>query len=138
MTGCLKAGTFRAQITDHDHKVCYASADRPCFLRRLCVRQTGGPFSLDKHTLLKSPIKGGHVYWQEDITEITALLEKLEENREAIAESNHLEQGKLSYQAGDPHLREKTGSMIFSERNRPSGSVYWNDLFSRYNERRTS
>ncbi len=31
-----------------------------------------GPFSLDKHTLLKSPIKGGHVYWQEDITEITA------------------------------------------------------------------
>ncbi len=65
------------------------------------------------------------------------LLEKLEENREAIAESNHLEQEKLSYQAGDPHLREKTGSMIFAEKTARQDRLP-NDLFSRYNERRTS
>lgn len=48
---------------------------------------------LDRNTLLRScRINGGHVLWQEDITDITALLEKLEENRQRISGSNDVEQ----------------------------------------------
>lgn len=51
-----------------------------------------GTVSLDKNTQLKSSrIDGGYVLWQEDITDITVLLEQLEENRETIAQSNTLE-----------------------------------------------
>ena len=45
-----------------------------------------------KDTLLKSSrIGGGYVLWQEDITDVTALLERLEENRKNIEDSNCLE-----------------------------------------------
>ena len=78
----FKAGTFGAQIADHDHKVRYASANSPVLSEQIMCAAEEGAVNLDKHTLLKSyPIEGGHVYWQEDITDITALLEKLEENK---------------------------------------------------------
>jgi hypothetical protein len=87
----FKAGTFGAQIADNDHKVRYASANSPILSERIMCAAKEGAVNLDKHTLLKSyPIEGGDVYWQEDITDITALLEKLEENKETIAESTRI------------------------------------------------
>ena len=131
----FKAGTFRAQITDHDHKVCYASADPPVLSAQVMCAADRGPFSLDKHTLLKScPIKGGHVYWQEDITEITALLEKLEENREAIAESNHLAQENYRVRLEIHTLREKNRLYDLLQKETARQIRLLNDLFSRYNE----
>ena len=44
---------------------------------------------VDKKTVIKGrPIQGGYVLWQEDIKDILMLLEKMEENRKTIEESN--------------------------------------------------
>lgn len=89
----FEAGTLGAQIADNDHQIRYASANSPVLSEQAMSAAEEGAVSLDRNTLLKShSIEGGRVYWREDITDITALLEKLEENRETLAESVHLKQ----------------------------------------------
>lgn len=88
----FEAGTLGAQITDNDYTVCYTAANAQPISQDLMRAAESGTVSTDKNTLLKSHrISGGHVLWQEDITEITALLEQLEENKEKIAQGNAIE-----------------------------------------------
>ena len=104
----FEAGTFGAQITDNDYQIRYTSANSPEISKGIMQKAETAAVSLDKNTLLKShPIDGGHVFWQEDITEITALLERLEENNETIAESNYLEQENYRVKLKIKTLREK-------------------------------
>ncbi|MGN1138791.1 MAG: hypothetical protein ACI4RM_05020 [Ruminococcus sp.] len=89
----FEAGTFKAQITDTDYNIRYTSANSPKLSENVMRSAENKTVSIDKNTLLKSnPIHGGHVLWLEDISDIAALLEELEENKETIAESNLLEQ----------------------------------------------
>ena len=78
----FEAGSIGAQIVDTDYHTRYASSNAPelsADMMRLAERDVA---MLNNNTLLKSSkIGGGHVLWQEDITDITAVLEKLEENR---------------------------------------------------------
>lgn len=131
----FRAGTFGAQIADDHCRVCYASANSPVLSEDDMRAAQEHAFPSNKHTLLKShPIDGGRVYWQEDIESITALLEKLEENREALAEKNHLEQ---------ENYRIKREILAFREKNRLYDSLQeetsrqidlLHALFSRYEQ----
>lgn len=88
----FEAGTFGAQITDTDYSVRYTSVNAQQLSESMMRETESGTVSLDKNTQLKSSrIDGGHALWQEDITDITKLLEQLEKNRETIAQSNTLE-----------------------------------------------
>ncbi len=74
------------------------------------------------------------MYWQEDITEITTLLEKLEENKETIAESNHLEQENYRIRLEIHTLREKNRLYDLLQKETARQIRLLNDLFSRYDE----
>lgn len=131
----FKAGTFGAQIADHDHKVRYASANSPVLSEQIMCTAEAGTVNLDKHTLLKSyPIEGGHVYWQEDITDITILLKKLEENKETIAESNHLEQENYRIKLEIHTLQEKNRLYDLLQEETAHQIDLLNDLFYLYDE----
>ena len=104
----FEAGTIGARITDAQYCTRYASANAPSLSPEVMRTAEGGSVSLDKNTLLKSgPISGGHVLWQEDITDITALLERLEENRRTIEDSNCLEEENYKTKVKINTLREK-------------------------------
>lgn len=99
----------------------------------MCAAEEGA-VNLNKHTLLKShPIEGGHVYWQEDIADITALLEKLEENKETIAESNHLEQENYRIKLEIHTLREKNRLYDLLQEETARQVDLLNDLFCQIN-----
>ena len=130
----FEAGTFCAQIADNNYQICYTSADPPPLSEQAMRKAEEGTISLDKNTLLKSyPIEGGHVYWQEDITDITALLEKLEENRETIAESNHLEQENYRVKLKINAIREKNRLYDLLQEETAHQIDLLNSLFSQYN-----
>ena len=87
------------------------------------------------HTIFPSPGRHGLLpHPQEDITEITALLEKLEENREAIAESNHLAQENYRVRLEIHTLREKNRLYDLLQKETARQIRLLNDLFSRYDE----
>lgn len=104
----VEAGTLKAQITDTDYNIRYTSANSPKLSENVMRSAKNGAVSLDKNTLLKSnPIEGGHVLWLEDISDISALLKELEENKEMIAESNLLEQENYRTKLKINTLQEK-------------------------------
>lgn len=130
----FEAGTFGAQITDNDYQIRYTSANSPEISKGIMQKAETAAVSLDKNTLLKShPIDGGHVFWQEDITEITALLERLEENNETIAESNYLEQENYRVKLKIKTLREKNRLYDLLQDKTAEQVDLLEHLFSQYN-----
>lgn len=104
----FEAGTLGEQITDNDYTVRYTSANAQPISQDLMRAAENGAVSPDKNILLKSHrISGGHVLWQEDITEITALLEQLEANREKIAQGNAIEKENYDIKLKINSAREK-------------------------------
>lgn len=104
----FEVGTFGAQIVDAENRTHYAAANAPKLSKEAICEAENGTVSLYKNTLLKSSrINGGHVLWQEDITDIAALLEQLEENKETLAESNYLERENYNTKLKINTLREK-------------------------------
>lgn len=79
------------QITDENYHICYAS-DSALPLSAEVMRSTeGGEQLLDGATLLKSyPIQGGHIVWQEDVSELVRVKDELESIREELQDRNDI------------------------------------------------
>ena len=91
-----------------DCHIRYTSSSAPKLTEGMIRSATRGTVMLDRNTLLRSSrIDGGYVLWQEDISDITALLEKLEENRKTISESNAVEQENYKTRVKINAVREK-------------------------------
>lgn len=104
----FEAGSIGAQIVDTDWHIRYASSNAPKLPSDMMRSAESEAAKPDNNTLLRSSkIPGGHVLWQEDITDITALLERLEENKKTIAESNYLEQENYKTKVKINTVREK-------------------------------
>lgn len=104
----FEAGSIGAQIVDTDWHTRYASSNAPELTADVMRAAERDATMLDHNTLLRSSkINGGHVLWQEDVTDITALLKRLEENKKTIAESNYLEQENYKTKVKINTVREK-------------------------------
>lgn len=104
----FEIGTIGAQITDTDFHTCYESSNAPKLTEDMMRAAENGVLKPDKNTLLKSSrIDGGYVLWQEDITDINAVMERLEENRKTISESNDIEQKNYKTKIKINAVREK-------------------------------
>lgn len=104
----FRIGTIGARITDEEYHTRYASSNAMEISKDVMQKNENGSVHIDKDTLLKSSrIGGGYVLWQEDITDVTALLERLEENRKNIEDSNCLEEEDYKTKVKIHTLREK-------------------------------
>lgn len=101
-------GTIGAQIVDLDYNTRFASSNAMPLSQDVMQEAENGSVSIDKNILLKScRINGGYVLWQEDITDMVVLMEKLEENRKNIEDSNCIEEENYRTKVKINTLREK-------------------------------
>lgn len=79
------------RITDQDYNICYAS-DAAIPLSVETMRSTeNGEQLLNDTTLLKShALRGGHIVWQEDVSELMRVKEELESTREELQDRNDI------------------------------------------------
>lgn len=104
----FEACTLGAQITDDRYQIQYASRLAPVLSPEMMRQALQAPVSCDKNTLVKSnPIPGGHVFWKEDITELTALIEELQAAGDELAERNLVERENYKTRRRISALREK-------------------------------
>lgn len=104
----FNSSTLGAQITDMDYTVRYTSANAQRYTKEIMCEAQNCTVNSDKNTLLKShKIDGGYVLWQEDITEIVELLEKLEKNKDTISQSNTIEKENYEIELKINSAREK-------------------------------
>lgn len=125
--------TMGAQITDRNYRVRYTSANAMELSKAVMREAEKGEVVVDKKTLIQNrPIQGGHILWQEDIEYIIMLLERMEENRKTIEESNCLEQENYQTKAKINMLREKN-RLYDKLQTQTAGQIgLLNELLSRY------
>ena len=125
--------TMGAQITDRNYCVRYTSANAMELSEAVMREAEKGSVVVDKKTLIQNrPIQGGHILWQEDIEYIIILLERMEENRKTIEESNCLEQENYQTKAKINMLREKN-RLYDKLQTQTAGQIgLLNELLSRY------
>ena len=125
--------TMGAQITDRNYRFRYTSANAMELSEAVMREAEKGDVVVDKKTLIQNrPIQGGHILWQEDIEYIIMLIERMEENRKTIEESNCLEQENYQTKAKINMLRERNRlyDKLQTQTARQIGLL--NELLSRY------
>lgn len=104
----FQIGTIAAQITDMEYHVQYSSENAETMSYDIMRAAENGGIIINENILVKSnSIRGGHVLWQEDISDIVELLSQLEENRKNIEDSNYLEQENYKTKVQVNTLKEK-------------------------------
>ena len=85
------ATTIRAQIVDPALQVTASSASAQVLPKATMQQAVDKPFRLDENTLLKShSIRNGYVFWQEDISELSAVLAQLQETQAELRDTGDI------------------------------------------------
>ena len=85
------ATTIRAQIADPALQVTASSASAQVLSKATMQQAVEKPFRLDENTLLKShSIRDGYVFWQEDISELSAVLAQLQETQAELRDTGDI------------------------------------------------
>ena len=104
----FEAGSIKAQIVDMNYQARYVSKHAKDISRDMISLANTGLTLIDDSVLLRSSkINGGFVLWQEDIADISAVLQKLDENRKAIEDNNNIERINYKTKVKINSLREK-------------------------------
>lgn len=105
----FEASTIRAEITDEALRIQAASVPHELFPAeklREAVHQTT---QLDRSTLLKSsPIRGGFVFWQEDISELQDVLDHLRLVQDELRDTGDILKAENAQKARKLKLEEQT------------------------------
>lgn len=81
----FRASSIAAQITDADFNVCVSAENAKPVEKQVLAHAERGAIILDGGMrLCAEPIRGGFVFWQEDISTLLALLEELSGTREEL------------------------------------------------------
>lgn len=104
----FSASPLGAQIVDREYAVCYAGEKAMPLARSSMILAAGGPVKLDHNTrLCASPIRGGYILWQEDISAIRGLLDALTAAGNRLAEENTLIQAQTELKSHKALLDEQ-------------------------------
>ncbi len=130
----FEIGTLGTLIVDNAYHIHYTSSNAPKLTRDIMNAAQDGMITLDRNTVIKGqPIIGGHVYWQEDITDLTSMLDKMERNKTTIEQNNHIEEENLSVKRKIHALREKNLLYDLLQAKIAPQINMLNHLFSQYN-----
>lgn len=104
----FRVSTISARITDESYRVVYASDARMDAGADVMRLTAAAPVMLPGNIRLSgAPITGGHVVWQEDMTELVDVLEELGEARENLEDSNTLLREENVLKARKAHIAEQ-------------------------------
>ena len=91
----FRSSTVAAQIVDFSFRPCVLSSAASEFpedvLRRACME----PTELGDTILHGKAIRGGYVFWQDDVRQMTVLAQKLRETQSCLSEKNEMLRSEL-------------------------------------------
>lgn len=104
----FRISSIQARITDADYNVLLASAGAEPLSEALMRRTEAGPVLLDGGLRLSgAPVRGGHVLWSEDVSELTGVLAELADNGEYLTTREHMLQREVETCREEQRLAEK-------------------------------
>ncbi len=99
---------IRARIVDEEYRIYLASEDASDIERnKMKQAERENVFLDEKHRLLSAKITGGHIIWEEDVSELLLAKQKLEEVKEGIRNRQLVLQKEYETRYKKEKLREK-------------------------------
>lgn len=107
-TELFRRCSVRAQITDPDYQVILASETASSYSASTLRQTEEEPVLLPNGIRLSgAPIHGGHVVWEDDVSELTLLTQKLADTHEQLADRNVMLAEELKTRRHLGHLAEQ-------------------------------
>ena len=103
----FRASTVAAQIVNRDNRLCFASASAMALTEDEMRRIEAQPVKLGNTILQAKPVKGGYVLWQDDVTEVDALMAQLRDVQRQLGRENELLQAELKLKGQRAQIEEK-------------------------------
>ena len=103
----FRASTVAAQIVNQDNQLCFASLSAMPLTQDEMRRIEAQPVKLGNTILQAKPVKGGYVLWQDDVTEIDALMAQLRDVQQQLGRGNELLQAELKLKEQRAQIEEK-------------------------------
>ena len=104
----LLSCTLRVQLTDPEYQLLLSSRSaEPIPLQTMRQTETG-PVRLDGGLRLSgAPVRGGHVLWTEDVSELLEVLEELQDVKDSLEDNNALLRAEYTLKAREAHIAEQ-------------------------------
>lgn len=103
----FRSSTVAAQIVDEAYQPRIMSAVAVPLTMEQMKQAESDTVNLGNTLLHSKPITAGHVLWQDDVTQINELMERLRDTREQLNQSNHLLQAELELKENQAKADEK-------------------------------
>ena len=104
----FQSAVITVQLTDREHQVCYASEGLGTVPKEILVQADTAPVMLEQSVRLSgAAICGGHIYWQENVSELLSVQKELEMTREELCDTGDVLRAEAEQKAYRLHLEEK-------------------------------
>lgn len=96
------------QFADREHQVRYASKGAKAIPKEMLVQADTSPIMLEQSVRLSgAAIRGGHIYWQENVSELLSVQKDLEKTREELCNIGDVLKAEAEQKAYRLHLEEE-------------------------------
>lgn len=102
------SAAITVQIADREHQVRYATKGAETVPGELLEQADTAPVMLEQSVRLSAAaIRGGHIYWQENVSELLSVQKDLEMTREELCDTGDVLKAEAEQKAYQLHLEEK-------------------------------
>ena len=100
--------TLRVQLTDPEYQRLLSSRSAEPIPLQIMRQTETGPVRLDGGLRLSgAPVRGGHVLWTEDVSELLEVLEELQDVKDSLEDNNALLRAEYTLKAREAHIAEQ-------------------------------
>ena len=104
----LLSCTLRVQLTDPEYQLLISSRSAEPIPLQIMRQTETGPVRLDGGLRLSgAPVRGGHVLWTEDVSELLEVLEELQDVKDSLEDNNALLRAEYTLKAREAHIAEQ-------------------------------
>ena len=104
----LLSCTLRVQLTDPEYQRLLSSRSAEPIPLQIMRQTETGPVRLDGGLRLSgAPVRGGHVLWTEDVSELLEVLEELQDVKDSLEDNNALLRAEYTLKAREAHIAEQ-------------------------------
>lgn len=104
----LLSCTLRVQLTDPEYQRLLSSRSAEPIPLQIMRQTETGPVRLDGGLRLSgAPVRGGHVLWTEDVSELLEVLEELQDVKDSLEDNNALLRAEYTLKACEAHIAEQ-------------------------------
>ena len=104
----LLSCTLRVRLTDLEYQTLISSRSAEPIPLQIMRQTETGPVRLDGGLRLSgAPVRGGHVLWTEDVSELLEVLEELQDVKDSLEDNNALLRAEYTLKAREAHIAEQ-------------------------------